>query len=1612
MKRMKKRLLTILMAVSLLTAEILPAFTVLAAPGEGTVVSTETSDSEISEDTSFEEGDEEITGLETGEEAKDAENNEDESALEESGNEDESSSDEPANEDESASEEESENEEDSESVSDEEGYFSTIEASIKDDVEINESTFPDDGFRNYVKENYDVNKDGKLNAGEIRAVTKMKIFNEDYTIQSLEGIQYFTDLYDLEVDVKGLKELNVSGMVNLKYLYCGDTDLTVLNVSGLVNLEFLSCVSNQLTTLDVRGLVNLKHLFCEENQLTSLNVSGLVNLEELNCDDNQLTTLDVSGLENLTSLECNNNQLTELRMNNCPSINVLYCAYNQLTSLDDNVIKQVSKLSCSNNPLTTLDLSNNTALSYLSCSNAQLTGLNVSGLVNLKYLYCNDNQLTALNLNNFTSLESLNCSGNQITSLQLIGCTNLWNLSCKNNRLVTLNVGGLTKLENLYCENNQISMLQVSGCTGLKTLTCDNNNLTGFPATGLDSLKELACHSNKIAALDLTLYPKLDYLNCRDNQLTDLDLSSSSVTSLICDRNQLTRLKLNNRMNILSCSGNQLTELDLSICKNKISSVVCIGNKLTTLDIKDAIYLWKADCSGNELTDLDVSNCTNLNELICDNNKLTTLDVSTCTELIILSCSNNYLTSLDLGNCEKFESLLCNNNRYQVEMKSQRFNGDIMYYFDLSDLPKKGFDRSKSAKWFDETNQTLLGRKPTSDNKLFVDSETKAVTYQYDCGGGHSASFTLCKDAVTFTPETGVAIDEVNFPDGTFRYLINHWNYDLNDDGLLSDDEIEKVTEMDFHHYTVMDLTGIEHFTSLVTLKVDGTYEELNFDNLPSLKNLEFWQYRNNIVGTLKISNCNSLETIKCSNLSLQSLQVVRCPKLNYLECENNPLVSVKLLALNENLEAKGLKSTSDSPCRIPATKIETDAGNRFDLSTLPGFEIGKTSAWNGGTVSGNTLTLTEGSGEVRFLYDCGMDIKVEMTLQIKGIEGLWISSVADQLFTGSAIKPEVEVYCGDKKLTAGKDYSISYRNNTNAAAWDALDGKGKSIAPTIVVTGKGNYTGTATKTFTITPVNLTKRKMDAQLRSLLTIEPVYVNYNGKVIKGKPVIKFRGKTLPSKYYTLEYNDATEGAYKEEGIYSITIKGKGPNVTGSCTVNEYISKNIINKVSVKLEKTSVPYDVETGITHPGVITVMNGKEKLSAGIHYFVSYLNDDKSGTATVVITGNNDAGWYGVKTVNYKIIGTKLTKEMIEQKTTSFNYNKHRHFISDEDYRITYNDETLVKDKDYIISYTSPEKNYTNPGSFKVTFTGIGRFTGSVTKTWTIQKTSLTTLWAEDDLGISYKNSDYTKGGTKARIEVSIWDEKEFEYVYLKEGVDYTVTYKNNGKVASKYDKDAPYFYITGKGGYTGNTKAELCYFNIWEADIEECATIMAEDILYKNKIGNSVTPVSVIDNKTGKKLSKGTDYEPNIKYEYFVDGKWVEINPKTEKVDASERRVKIRVTITGCGNYEGTITDTYEVYPKNINTSSVVIDPIPNQTYSGTVITPKPTVKLKVKSGNTYTYTPLTEGVDYSLKYSKNVQQGTATVYIYGEGEYGGVKKVSFKIVGKKLEWWKKLL
>ena len=123
------------------------------------------------------------------------------------------------------------------------------------------------------------------------------------------------------------------------------------------------------------------------------------------------------------------------------------------------------------------------------------------------------------------------------------------------------------------------------------------------------------------------------------------------------------------------------------------------------------------------------------------------------------------------------------------------------------------------------------------------------------------------------------------------------------------------------------------------------------------------------------------------------------------------------------------------------------------------------------------------------------------------------------------------------------------------------------------------------------------------------------------------------------------------------------------------------------------------------------------------------------------------------------------------------------------------------------------------------------------------------------------------------------------------------------------------------------------------------------------------------------GKTLKNGTDY--TVSYS------------NNTKVGTA------KVTITGKGNYTGSISKTYSI--KN-NFKKATISGISNKSYTGKNITQSITVKYNGKA--------LKKGTDYTVSYSNSKSIGTATVKITGKGSYTGTIIKTFKINPAKQE------
>ena len=135
------------------------------------------------------------------------------------------------------------------------------------------------------------------------------------------------------------------------------------------------------------------------------------------------------------------------------------------------------------------------------------------------------------------------------------------------------------------------------------------------------------------------------------------------------------------------------------------------------------------------------------------------------------------------------------------------------------------------------------------------------------------------------------------------------------------------------------------------------------------------------------------------------------------------------------------------------------------------------------------------------------------------------------------------------------------------------------------------------------------------------------------------------------------------------------------------------------------------------------------------------------------------------------------------------------------------------------------------------------------------------------------------------------------------------------------------------------------------------------------KSYSGSAVTQTPVV--RIGlRTLSEGTDY--TVSY--------------ADNLHAGTARM----TITGKGNYRGSVTRTFKINPLSIASASVT--GLKSVTYTGRAISQ--TAVVKVGSGT------LKAGTDYTVSYANNINAGTATVTITGRGSYSGTKKATFNI------------
>lgn len=330
------------------------------------------------------------------------------------------------------------------------------------------------------------------------------------------------------------------------------------------------------------------------------------------------------------------------------------------------------------------------------------------------------------------------------------------------------------------------------------------------------------------------------------------------------------------------------------------------------------------------------------------------------------------------------------------------------------------------------------------------------------------------------------------------------------------------------------------------------------------------------------------------------------------------------------------------------------------------------------GWIIDKQATTTSTGSRHKECTKCGKVLQTE-TIPMKEITTIndCTISLAQTAYTydGTAKTPAVTVKAGSKTLTKGTDYTLEYSANVNAGT------------AYVKVTGKGTYSGTYAKTYTISARNVSA--------CTVTLSADTNYFRGTRVKPVVTVKIGNTVIPASNYSLSYGDNLS-----VGTAKVTIKGKN-NLTGSYVKKFEIIPRSVGNCDIEMEQAA--YFNGTRIK-PSVKIVCNGTVLYSG--NYTLTYKNNLSAGTASVVITGKNNLK--GSVTKTFKINPRSIKNCTVELKKNTSSPAKPLVSV-----KIGSNE---LYSGNYTVSYSA-----VSSGKVTVTVTGKGNLKDTVKLTYTV---------------------------------------------------------------------------------------------------------------------------------------------------------------------------------------------------------------------------------------------------------------------------------------------------
>lgn len=247
----------------------------------------------------------------------------------------------------------------------------------------------------------------------------------------------------------------------------------------------------------------------------------------------------------------------------------------------------------------------------------------------------------------------------------------------------------------------------------------------------------------------------------------------------------------------------------------------------------------------------------------------------------------------------------------------------------------------------------------------------------------------------------------------------------------------------------------------------------------------------------------------------------------------------------------------------------------------------------------------------------------VEISVKyIKIIQDTWIQDIPSVTYTGSAKKPSVTVKDGDYTLVEGKDYTVTYSNNTNAGT------------ATATVTGKGNYTGSVSKNFTINkasrdvtfnPYHFTRTFGDPDF----TIVPT--------TSGGGILSYSSNDI-----SIATVNSSTGKVHIVGVGKVRITARLSGSSNYRPASDWYEVTVVAKEVAATMIGEIAEQTYTGSPLTPAVVVTDGDATLTEETDYTVEYTNNTETGEATVTITGKGN--YTGTASTTFTIVADKTT--------------------------------------------------------------------------------------------------------------------------------------------------------------------------------------------------------------------------------------------------------------------------------------------------------------------------------------------------------------------------------